>query len=97
MPCSDPGRHLEREEIAQKQYRLDLVTRLLCELCQTLEAESLSSILEYNPELIGWWKNHKREDQERFAREERAASDKRLKEKALAKLSPAEKKLLKLQ
>ncbi len=91
------------------QQELDLATRLLCDVCSTLERASLghklaSDILR-GSELTGWWKRHKAQDEARKAREaekarKKAAKAKAKREKAqhkakaLAKLTAAEKKAL---
>lgn len=43
---------------------------------------------------VTWWEHHKIEDQLRRQREQQAAELKRLKQKALNRLSPAERKAL---
>ena len=57
---------VEQDRIDQKA-RLDLVTRLLCELMTNLERYSGGS-LPASPELLAWWEEHKKMDAERKAR-----------------------------
>jgi len=76
MPCRDDGlieaaaaRHAE-----EQKERLDLVTRLLCELCTSLDDVVDRDVRDalVSPELDQWLTRHKAEDAERRRKEEEA-------------------------
>lgn len=59
MPCSDSqdyDRAMRADELDKLKKRLDHVTHLLCSLCRTLPAESLTE------EVQQWWKQHQVDD-----------------------------------
>jgi len=66
MPCRDGGPPAE-ELLDLVQVRLNLVTRLLCELL-TLRPKLANT----SPELKSWWKEHQQNDLQRKAQERRA-------------------------
>lgn len=61
MPCVDPRIEMNVKVV---QERLDLVTRLLCEVCGRLE-DAGSPLLKLNDELDEWWTAHKELDKQR--------------------------------
>ncbi|MES3005284.1 MAG: hypothetical protein V4690_04270 [Patescibacteria group bacterium] len=78
--------------------------RAVIELCAALTSMT-SDVLEtivYNPhdaesrDLADWWEVHQAADAEREKREAEQAQDEETKKSALAKLSPAERKALKV-
>lgn len=56
MPCETHGPKKDYKEEADK------ATRLLCEVCRTLEFSPLGIM---NPELKAWWAEHKEYDRKR--------------------------------
>ena len=113
MPCSDggppPGYYhsddsaLKAKLKAQKD-RTDDVTRMLCALSQHLEDAERSDLFATVPGLKAWWIHHQKLDAAEKKRELEAAAKKaekaRLKEvaaAALLKLTPEERKALKLK
>lgn len=102
MPCYDPR---GADAIHVTKERLDLVTRLLCDLCKTLERGSHIKIcyelLRPSTELSRWWEEHKRLDAERIACEAKEAKEKaerlkkyKLRQEAISKLTLAEREAL---
>lgn len=96
MPCSDGG--CDNNHVTELGQRLDKVTRLLCGLCKVInEAGKVGineAVFEWMPELDAWWKNHQTEDRIRLEREREERKEKQDTERALAKLSPRERRLL---
>ena len=103
MPCrdnwSDP-----HEPCRRASDRLDFVTRLLCELCTSLEKEKDGKKL-FSKELSLWWSEHQRNDAARKRENEQAEKKRRegvekmlaenkLREKALQKLTTEERRAL---
>ncbi len=72
MPCSDGGGSREEERRsyesmnAEKQAKLDNVTRLLCELCECIENRPIDLFASVAGLKI-WWVEHKRRDAEKAA------------------------------
>jgi hypothetical protein len=95
MPCSDGG-PVYHDDPETKQ-RLDKVTRLLCGLCQSLKNQGLDDDIYTTPELGDWWDNHQEQDRVRLECERKEKEEKEAKLKALAKLSPRERRLLGLK
>lgn len=91
MPCRDwdgipPLSELVNPELEILRMRNDELSNILCKTCKKLETfEYLRDVIDENPELKAWWKNHKAKDE---------AENKRLREKALAKLNDEDKKVL---
>lgn len=76
--------------------KLDKLTRLLCWIMTQREGISIETrpgwfeeVISQNKELMNWWRAHQEEDAARIARELSTARN-----KALAKLSAADKKAL---
>ncbi len=107
MPCSDGGGSREEERRsyesmnAEKQAKLDNVTRLLCEVCEDLEDAQRGDLFSSIAGLKGWWTEHKRRDAEKAALmrrqeemvQERIAKRETIK-RALNKLTPEERNAL---
>lgn len=102
MPCSDSGPSYEEVQRSQRatlaeQHRVQRLDVMLCAVCRSLE--QLGFDFETNPELSEFWAKHKREDLLReeaealkaFRRREAIEASK----KPVAKLTAADKKLLK--
>lgn len=92
MPCTDGGPPGPSREDVLKQ-RLDTATDLLCGLCKKLEKSKIGKKL-MTRELAKWWQAHQeadriREESERMRRERETT-----RQRALAKLSPAERRIL---
>lgn len=90
MPCRDGGPPIEVEY----KERLDKVTRLLCELCGTLEASGANTKKLFTRELSAWWEVHKKADRARELQERAERTRKATRRKALKKLTPAERRAL---
>lgn len=99
MPCGDGGApYTDWDGIN--------VRRALCGILTLIERtgeDQLKTILDgvdwaeagvKQSWLIAWWEEHKRQDTERRQRERAAAVEAQLREAALAKLSPEERKLV---
>lgn len=67
---------------------LDEDVAKLCSFCQK------NDVAKYSLELQIWWRDHKKADKERVKKEMHKIKEKEAKEKALAKLTKYEKKLL---
>lgn len=97
MACHDPM--AEGEEHERTRRRLHAVTRLLCGLCERIETNPNATVkaarlIDADPKLRAWWEEHQKADRKR--EKEEAAERRRAagRKAALAKLSPAERKLL---
>lgn len=62
MPCYDPETH-ERPERLQK--KVHLLTRLLCTLCDRLEADGQLKYFHTDAQLHAWLTHHRQLDAER--------------------------------
>lgn len=85
MPCSDGGP--TREETERELRDHQTMTRLACDRCRELEKRS-GKVPAWASE---WWEAHKLEDRQRFEQEERARDGSRIRERAVAKLTPEER------
>ena len=92
MPCSDGGPSYQ--ENPETKDRLDKVTRLLCGLCRRLTNRGRAFHITDDAELAKWWAAHQEEDRRREERERKEREEAAAKRKALAKLSPRERRLL---
>lgn len=92
MPCSDGGTYCSED--TETKNRLDKVTRLLCGLCERAECEARGTLISNDEELAQWWAKHQEEDLRREEQERKEREEKEAKRKALAKLSPRERRLL---
>ncbi len=110
MPCdsgpltaADFGVPKLRRRLKTVKDELDLVTRLLCALCNNSSGAVIEKI--ENGELKTWWKEHQKLDAQREAREAKKKRDdeakikreerkKKLKTQALSKLSKKEREAL---
>lgn len=94
MPCQyyGPG---EYEEILARE--VNNLTRWLCAALKNLEVSAApgASALPNEPGLREWWNDHQRRDREREAQERIDTERARVREAALAKLSPEERDALK--
>lgn len=95
MPCTDYQSDLDN--YTNIKNKLDKTTRLLCSLCSKLTNQELfNHILSNDEELAKWWSKHQVEDRLSKQLKEKQERIKKQKERALAKLTPEEKKLLNL-
>lgn len=103
MPCGDGGVPYPptREEILEAK-----TPRMLCAVLSTLDPGVLDACLGHvnwkeagvtRAELEEWWALHRKRDAQRRKREKAEADQKELRGKALAKLTPAEAKALRLK
>jgi hypothetical protein len=65
------------------------------ELCSLLKKKK--DITKYSLEMQVWWRDHQKADKEREKKEAKQKEYDKARKKALAKLTPAEKKLLNLK
>ena len=63
-------------------------------LCTALQGLSDTEIQSHSLELQIWWRDHKKADEKRLKAEVKAIKDEKAKNKAVAKLTPHERKLL---
>lgn len=113
MPCTyytpQEEAHIANQRYNKLKKELDKTTRLLCQVCRSLERGKSSikfcSEQLQEKELAAWWEKHQEMDRMRLAEEKRKAREaakrklqqkqkKALKKAALEKLSAAEKKAL---
>ncbi len=74
---------------------LDKLTRMLCDVCAKLEANSPSTFRSrVSLETQEWWANHKETDRLRQLEEEKARAIISKRKLALKKLTPEEKRIL---
>lgn len=64
---------------------------LVAKLCERLQGEDVS---KRSLEMQIWWRDHQEADKKRLQKEQRDAANNNLKKRALAKLTPHERKLL---
>lgn len=94
MPCNDGGGPYfadYSEEYNAAKSRLDKATQVACELAKLLthtQKQKLSS------KARKWIETHRIMDDRRIAHEQRKLKEKELREKALRKLTPGERRLL---
>lgn len=97
MPCrdyqDDPAYQVDMQE------KFDMLSRIACKALTHIEesGDGLEILILKDPELAKWWTAHKEADRREQERNRRDKEDKRIREEALAKLSPEEKKILGLK
>lgn len=92
MPCGDSG-----EGLAYTEERLQIATRVACELAEHIDKNSkvqLLSIMSLSGETKRWVIEHREIDRRRLEVEAFEANKAAIKSAALAKLTPEEKKAL---
>ena len=86
MPCQD-YQDSDQYLYEECKEKLDKVTALLCKVCSCMEsAEDMYNPIQTgdDPELIGWWENHKKQDAKRMIDEQAEKERKRaIEEKAV--------------
>ncbi len=102
MPCRDWDD--ERPAYTRERKENDELTKMLCTVLSTLEAENeldhFAELFDYKEggitreKLFAWWKAHKEEDAARREAERKAREIQEKRKAALAKLSKEEQKLL---
>lgn len=88
MPCRDWD-YVQRERDLRSD-KIDKLTRMLCWLC----GKTYPSTLRQNQELRQWWADHQEKDRIRREAERKEASHRRLRLKALARLTNEERDAL---
>lgn len=98
MPCMDDQHN---EDIAALCRKLDQATRVACDLARQIRANHISEgypggtgVEGCSKETQLWVIRHDKADEARLRRERKHAKQKRLRAKALAKLTPKERKRL---
>lgn len=102
MPCN--GYSLAEEEALDRELEIrkfgdtkdNILTRLACDYCKLIDQGTEENPL---PKQVpkwarAWWKDHQRLDKRKKESKARRKAEKKLRESALAKLSPEERKLL---
>lgn len=92
MPC-DSGGWPDRssEAYAAARSRLDKVTQVACEMAKLLTSAQKRKL---STKAKKWIEIHRIIDDRRIAHEQRKIKEKQLREKALRKLTPGERRLL---
>lgn len=90
MPCYDYSPSEERDAAYDK---IDKLTRMLCSLLKAGERHGGPTP---PVEVRLWWEDHKKKDAKRLAEEKREKEEKQVRAAALKKLTPAERKALRL-
>lgn len=88
MPCSDGGP--TQDSVDRERKRHDIQARLACAYCQFMEA-ARKPIPEWARE---WWAEHQDADRVRLAIEQATERNRKLRMKAVAKLTPEERQAL---
>ncbi len=94
MPCRD---YMDDPAYqADMQAKCDLLSRIACKALTHIEesADGLEILILKDPEIATWWRNHKEADRKEQAKLAEIERKKQLKESALKKLTPDEKKVL---
>lgn len=90
MPCRDGGPY-EVYENPDTRRRLDTSTMIACEAFQIMSAEQIASL----PKICQkWWKDHQEADRVRKERENDERNRQLRRSRALAKLTPEERRAL---
>ena len=92
MPCwTDPGpeREYHTEEIKKRAETVATLENLLCGICTRVEATKPDLIAD-DQVLTKWWAAHKLKDQKRKAAETAKKEQKKLADRAKAKLTKEE-------
>ena len=94
MPCmsydDDPGASLR-----EQKKKTDMLARIACKALTELEKEGHADFLLLKDEEVrSWWEAHKIADAKAQAKKLEQEERERVKQEALAKLSPLEKKVL---
>jgi hypothetical protein len=89
VPCQY---YTPAEEARLAQQELHKLTRMLCAAMEHIEAKGLGLLA--NIELCDWWEEHKRNDAEEAAAQERKKHLKKVIKKAYDKLTPEEREAL---
>ena len=107
MPCSDGGWSDEVRVSRDEVQEHNMLEAAMCGILTVLEASASGQSLDY---LLGyvdwkeagvkrktlelWWKKHKKQDEERRAREAAALNKEQLKARAIGKLTAEERAAL---
>lgn len=101
MPCSDGRGSIAAWDLARKEGELrrrnDSLSRIACELARWVEGYGpvINNIPpEFSKETRDWWAAHKRVDAAREAEEAKRLRIRQVKEAAIKKLTPEERKVL---
>jgi hypothetical protein len=96
MPCRDEWNSGGVRYVTdpETKRRLDLATRVACTALSQLEDVGSGRIKLLPVESQEWWHQHKRADRKRQAHEEAVRRREQIKNRALAKLTPEERRVL---
>ena len=92
MPCRGGGPAYESYENPETKRRLDLATRVACEVLRGHSGHYIQTSL--SKETRDWWAKHQAEAARREAAERAKQEKEKARAAALSKLSEAERKLL---
>ena len=95
MPCYD-SRNDGAYVYAEAMKQIDELTDMLCKLCQAVEGYK-PELIQQHSTLSTWWQEHQRQDLARQRREQQKRDDALLIQKALDKLTVAERRALGLK
>ncbi len=95
-PPTDPDPKDNCSDSPNQKVELDKVTKLLCELCESVEENACGDPQcgTFSEELNQWWEQHKKFDRMRKDMEERREYEIRVKEKAFSKLTSQDMEVL---
>ena len=97
MPCRD---YMDTPEYqADMQKKCDMLSRIACKALQHIEdsGDGLEILILKDPEIAEWWTAHKEADRKEQEKIKKEAEEKRIRKAALAKLTPEEKRILRLK
>lgn len=83
MACRGPDTNHAAEK-KELRDQIDSLTLMLCDTMKYLEGahqDVARIVIKRNPDLKGWWEDHKKLDAERKAQEEKVAAEKAAHEK----------------
>lgn len=88
MPCRCDG--WEEEENERMHKLMDKLTRMLCTASKAMDNRGVKMSNEH----LEWWKQHQEFDRKRAEQEKKERQEELLRKRAIAKLTPEERKLL---
>lgn len=84
----------DRRAYGNWEFQKKDLDNLTANICKDLSQWSKFSLQAATLELQMWWRDHQKADRAREQREKKQAKDKQLKEEAIAKLTPEERRVL---
>ncbi len=96
MPCNDGGPSEYELSLAQRR-KVDDLTNMLCGICTRARDQQLTRLINADPTLFAWWKEHQEKDDREKAVEAANTARNRLAASAKRKLSREELEALGLR